>query len=247
MGSLRQLSGLAGCRRPGLAGKGPRKGIRAARTGVVLAAIACLCVPIVDATPLLADAATEVREWNFRVLLDDSEIGYHRFRLTDTGDERQLSSEASFDVRFLFVTAYRYRHMNRETWSGRCLERIETDTDANGRELQITGERESGRFIVEAGDSVRQLPECVMSFAYWDPRFLGEQRLLNPQTGEYVDVEIQKIDEGELTVRGRQVAATQYRIVAKGVNVDVWYSDEREWVALESEAKGGRKIRYELI
>ena len=84
-----------------------------------------------------------VREWNFRVLLDDSEIGYHRFRLTDLGDRRQLMSEASFDVRFLFVTAYRYRHVNQEVWGGRCLERIETATDSNGKEVSVKGVRES--------------------------------------------------------------------------------------------------------
>lgn len=187
-----------------------------------------------------------VREWNFRVLLDDSEIGYHRFRLTDLGDRRQLMSEASFDVRFLFVTAYRYRHVNQEVWDGRCLERIETATDANGNEVSVKGVRESTGFIIDAGEDVRELPECVMSFAYWDPTFLGQQRLLNPQTGEYVDVDITMIDQCELTVRGERIAATHYRITGKGMNIDVWYSSAREWVALESEAKGGRRIRYEL-
>lgn len=190
--------------------------------------------------------APGVREWNFRVLLDDSEIGYHRFRLTDSGDRRRLLSEASFDVRFLFVTAYRYRHVNREVWDGRCLERIETDTDSNGNELSVKGVRESAGFVVDVGNDVRELPDCVMSFAYWDPEFLGQQRLLNPQTGEYIDVNITMIDQCELMVRGERIAATHYRITGKELNIDVWYSGARDWVALESEAKGGRKIRYEL-
>jgi len=187
-----------------------------------------------------------VSAWNFRVLLDDSEIGYHRFQLTEDGNRRRLVSEASFDVRFLFVTAYRYRHVNREVWDGNCLEHIETDTDSNGKESSIRGMRDSNGFVVDVGDDVHELPDCVMSFAYWDPDFLGQRRLLNPQTGEYVDVDITMVDRCELTVRGERLAATHYRITGRDLSIDVWYSNGQEWVALESEAKGGRRIRYEL-
>jgi len=101
--------------------------------------------------------------------------------------------------------------------------------------------------VVHSGSGVRELPECVMSFAYWDPRFLGEQRLLNPQTGEYLDVDIERIDDCTLTVRGEPIRATRYRIRARETSVDVWYAEDREWVALESDAQGGRVIRYELM
>lgn len=217
------------------------------RTGLLLAVVATgLLAALASANTLDDMSVSDTREWNFRVLLDDSEIGYHRFQLTELGDRRRLLSEASFDVRFLFVTAYRYRHVNREVWDGRCLDRIETDTDSNGQELSVKGSRASTGFVIDAGDDVRELPDCVMSFAYWDPAFLGQQRLLNPQTGEYVDVNITMIDQCELTVRGERVVANHYRITGQDMKIDVWYSSAREWVALESEAKGGRKIRYEL-
>ena len=60
---------------------------------------------------LAGGAAAEVRTWDFRVTLDDREIGRHRFTLAarESG-ERELRSEARFDVRVLFVDAYRYRH-----------------------------------------------------------------------------------------------------------------------------------------
>ena len=67
------------------------------------------------------DALAEVRSWNFRVMLDEREIGQHRFTLTTTGDARELRSEARFDVRVLFVSAYRYFHEAVERWNGDCL------------------------------------------------------------------------------------------------------------------------------
>ena len=49
-----------------------------------------------------------------------------------------------------------------------------------------------GSFTVVTGEQPAYLPECVMSFAYWNPDFLEQPRLLNPQTGEYVAVQVEE-------------------------------------------------------
>ena len=190
--------------------------------------------------------SASVREWNFRVLLNDDEIGYHRYRLEADGERRRVESEASFDVRFLFFTAYRYRHSLSEEWNGACLESIETDTDANGKDVSVTGRKSDSAFIVDTGANVAELPPCIRTFAYWDANILEADRLLNPQTGEYVDVTIEPLAEEVLNVRGEPMPARSYRITADGLRIDVWYSADYEWLALESPAKGGRTLRYEL-
>jgi hypothetical protein len=98
----------------------------------------------------------------------------------------------------------------------------------------------------EASFDVRSLEECVMTFAYWNPDFLGQSHLLNPQTGEYLPVEIEPLGTQPIKVRGKEVAAAAYRLVANKLELTVWYSDENEWLGLESIAKGGRIIRYVL-
>ncbi len=47
-----------------------------------------------------AHANATTREWSFTVYLGDNEIGYHRFALTQGGPERELLSEARFNVKF---------------------------------------------------------------------------------------------------------------------------------------------------
>ena len=47
--------------------------------------------------------------------------------------------------------------------------------------------------------------------------------------------------------RGEQRAAYRYRLAAGELRLDLWYSADREWLALESEVRGGRKLRYELM
>ena len=85
-----------------------------------------------------------------------------------------------------------------------------------------------------------------MTFAYWDPEFLAEERLLNTQTGEYVEVEAELVGEDLITVRGEAVPANRYRLTADGLDIELWYSQSEDWLRLESAVGGGRRLRYEL-
>jgi len=46
------------------------------------------------------------------------------------------------------------------------------------------------------------LPDCIMTFAYWNPRFLDQPRLLNAQNGEYLDVTVHDLGTDTVAVRG---------------------------------------------
>ena len=188
----------------------------------------------------------EPRSWNFAVHLDDSRIGYHRFDVLPADGGVEVVSEARFDVKFLFFNAFQYRHSNREAWDGRCLERIESETRQNDRQFAVMGERQDGGFVVDTGERAEALDSCVMTFAYWNPEFLEQSRLLNPQSGEYLPVDVEPLGKQEVVVRGNTVVASAYRVTARNTNLTVWYSDDNEWLGLESVAKGGRIIRYEL-
>jgi len=194
-----------------------------------------------------ADSAAPEDAWRFRVYLDDREIGYHHFYLDESGPERALLSEANFEYRLMFVKLFHYEHRNREIWNGNCLQRFESRTDANGQPYQVRGELESGRFRVDGTAGEANLPECVMSFAYWNPAFLQQGRLLNTQNGEYLDVEISPPVPEPVEVRGQQLPAYRYRLEAGDIRLELWYSTNNEWLALESEVEGGRTLRYELL
>jgi hypothetical protein len=191
-------------------------------------------------------AHAEARAWNFRVLLDDREIGRHTYTLLDRGDERELRSEASFDVRVLLVSAYRYRHEAAERWRGNCLQSLVSRTDTNGQREELMAAAHGGRLVVERPDGRDEHEGCVMSFAYWNPEILQASRLLNSQTGELLPVTVAAQGEELVAVRGRQVRAERHRITAPELTIDLWFAGE-QWVALEAPAKGGRRLRYELM
>lgn len=208
-------------------------------------ALTAMLLLMASSTVSFAEAPAN-RTLLFDVFLDGKKIGYHRFDIAGQRSNAAVRSEASFDVKFLFVTAFSYRHSAMENWSGGCLDEIEARTDSNGKELSVVGERTGGAFVIDTGEQEAELPECVMSFAYWNPGFLEQPRLLNPQTGEYLDVEIEELGRDVIELDGREVEARSVRLTARQMDITLWYSENSEWLALESVAKGGRIIRYEL-
>lgn len=211
---------------------------------LVLAVLAFMCLPV-DRAIASNDAS---HSWNFRVLLEGSAIGYHRYELKEHDGTRVLSSKAEFDVRFLFFNAFRYRHNNVETWQEDCLRQLDAKTVTNDKTRVVSGTKVDDTFIVRHDGNTQELPQCVMTFAYWNPEFLQEPKLLNPQTGEYLDVDVEKLPEQSVNIAGQSVVAQRYSVKTRNsdIAVEVWYTQDNRWIGLESVVKGGRKIRYEL-
>lgn len=194
----------------------------------------------------IASASTGTGEWRFRVFLDDTEIGYHHFRLSGQGPEQRLESEARYDVKFLYITVYNYAHDSREHWQGSCLRQIDANTQDNGKALAVRGTRDGNGFVVSGSRGQATLPPCVMTFAYWNPDLLEQSRLLNVQTGEYLDVRVRALGAETITVRGEVQRAMRYALETRDFRIDLWYSPSKEWLALESRTDSGRTIRYQI-
>jgi len=186
------------------------------------------------------------QQWRFTVLLDNEEIGFHNFIVENREDQQLIYSNARFDVKFLFFTAYTYEHSNVEQWRGQCLTKINAVTNDNGENYSVVGENSSDGFIVKTEDAKNIYSSCVKTFAYWDPSFLQTPLLLNSQTGELVDVEVDYMGEDKLSVNGNDVAARKYRLLGEKLQIDLWYSDEDRWLALESLTESGHRIRYQM-
>lgn len=196
--------------------------------------------------PLQADDYA-AREWNFRVSLDEKEVGTQQFRMVPDGRFKRLEIEADFRVKILFATVYRYEHRNVETWHGDCLVAINSSTDANGDSYFVSGVLREGSLDINGTMGENKLSGCVSSFAYWNPDFLQNQQLLNSQDGALVDVEVIGPIPDQRLVRGAVQPAVRYQLKSGEIDLQLWYSLDDEWLALESLTQGGRTLRFELM
>ena len=87
---------------------------------------------------------------------------------------------------------------------------------------------------------------CIKTFAYWDPEFLKETTLLNSQTGEMTAVGSEFIGNETLRYKGEDVIARHYRLRGDDLQIDLWYSVDDAWLALESLTESGRVVRYAI-
>jgi hypothetical protein len=221
---------------------------RARATGAPqVLSVLLLCMPAVGSA---ADAAASaVTMWTFQALLDGKPIGQHQFKLTPTGTadagERALVSEASYTVRFLGITVYRYTHRAVERWRGDCLAALSADTDDRGERTSVRAAQRGGVFEVTS-PMPHSTPGCLMSFAYWNPALRSQQRLINAQTGRIEAVTVASIGVGVVDVSGRATPAQGWRISGLAHPIDVWYSAQGDWIALDTTVEGGRKLSYRL-
>jgi hypothetical protein len=201
-----------------------------------------LCVlPLLWAT---AAAAAETREWDFQMLLDDREVGKHRFLVQRGQDGTRVRSEAKAEVRILAIPFYRYHHLSEEQWSQGCVKAIRARTEKNGETDQVSGARLGDLLRLDTPTGAQEFEGCVRSFAYWDLELLrGVKSLLNPETGQLHEVQLQALGPSPLPQGGGQ--AERYRLRNGELDIDLWYQ-QGQWVALQSILRDGATLRYRL-
>jgi hypothetical protein len=202
-----------------------------------------MALPLVMAFSAIVFAGAE-KQWQFRVFLDDREIGMHTVKVKPYKDLKQVSVDADFKVKFLFFTAFSYQHHTEEVWKGSCLTDIQSTTNNNGEKLFVRKQSGNANFKILTHAGEQNLQGCVRSFAYWDLALLKADKLLNTQTGEYESVEVIEMGNSSLDIDGEKVEAVQYRLSMEDKSVDLWYSQDRQWLALKSETEDGYQISY---
>lgn len=184
--------------------------------------------------------------WQFDVYLDDSKIGYHHFSREYKNGIKQITSEAEFDVRFMFFTIYHYSHRNIEQWRNGCLVNLESSTDDNGDEQFVKLSLNNQQSQIETSKTKISSNDCIRSFAYWNLSHLNSSPLLNSQTGELMDVSLRKLGNETLTSQQSTVKAIRYQLVGKDIKIDLWYTQDNQWLALQSTTENGSLIRYQI-
>ena len=161
----------------------------------------------------LSSTDASVSRWEFAVLLNGKEIGEHRFERIETEGAVQVRSDASFDVKVLFINAYRYRHNSTERWQDGCLASLQATTDRNGDQISVSADAGVDGVVV-AGKAGEQTigDACVMTFAYWNPAILEQDALLNSQTGAYQPIRVTHAGADSIRAAGQSIAANRYEV-----------------------------------
>lgn len=230
---------------------------RFAKAAVCVAFASGLTLP---AAPAFADKldgvpqAAEKGDIVFSMDRKGKDIGYHSVTYTPLDDGRlQVDIAIAIKVKFAFITAYRYEHSNREIWSedGTTLLSIETETNNNGTNVSMSGERDGDVFKVTAEDGTAyEIEGPVMPTSYWNAALLeGGASVLNTQKGTVTEVVFDKIRDSEVAMPGGSaLGANLYEAKGELRDIFVDYAANGQcWVGLEFfPPKQDVKISYAL-
>ncbi len=195
-----------------------------------------------SATPALA------RDWRFNALLDGKPIGEHHYTLKTHGEEAELLSEANFSVKYLYIEFYHYHHVAKERWQAGCLTELWARTEEQGDISTVEGDQNAGGFTVRDNKGTREIAApCVSTYAYWNIAMLKRKNLLNPQTGEWSQIDVQLMGNDSVQTSRRTLTARHYRVTNDKASIDLWYSAQDEWIGLRSTTPEGRVVTYQLI
>ena len=200
-----------------------------------------LLIFVVFMTNASADTSgSSTKVFNFKVSLNDREVGWHKFVVEDNGEQLTVTSDASMDFTVLLVKKIEYRHQANEIWQKDCMIEFQSSTQRNGKRVAVSGKVVDGKFLVRREDVDTSLGVCVKSFPYWRPDWLESDFLLNVETGKYTAISLQSNTDPvtQTTYKTIELPKTQIRLE---------YDKAGDWQILESDINIVGTLRYERV
>ena len=183
--------------------------------------------------------SVEMEFWVFDAFVGKKRIGVHEFEVVRARDQITAKSSASFEYEVLKIPLFSYEHSVVEIYNSEtCLESISSETTTNSKRIEMLGERLGDKFLVRGNRNDDHEIDCLMPFAYWSPNLLDQNLLLNGQTGALVDI---RVSRGETLERGGN-----YLLLGENLEIELFYSEEGQWVGLQSKLPFGRTLKYSL-
>ena len=199
-------------------------------------------------TAQASDQTANQQTWVFDVRIDGKDVGFHEFVTTQGPSGFDITARAKFRYRLLGVTLFSYDHEVREQYdSNMCLVTIESETKTNNTVLSLKGAATDNGYAMQTTEENEANIEtvldqaCLMTFAYWSPKLLTRQQLLNGQTGQIVDVSI-----GPVTAADANQNPNQYFLKGDKMDITLGFGQGGQWRSLDSKLPNGRKLTYHL-
>lgn len=191
------------------------------------------------------NAVHKQSDFGFSVLREGDVIGHHSIDFSRRGDDLVVDVNIDLEVKFAFITVYRYTHRNQEIWRDGRLHAIDTQTDDDGTEHWVKGRASVAGFAIESDGGDALLPSNVIPSSYWHPDTPKAETLLNTQTGELAQIKVAAgADKSSIPMPWGPQVARSFEI-SGDVDLKLWYDDKGCLLKMNFAAPGdGSQIDY---
>jgi hypothetical protein len=182
----------------------------------------CLLAAALLATPSFAAVGEDAGEYTFTVLKDGAPVGQHRFEFDRAGDRIEIEEATEIKVSFAMIPLYTFEHRASETWeNGRAL-RIDSTTNDNGEQFDITVRPDGHGYIRTVNGRVDKFDGSMRVLGFWDKETLKHHEFFSTVEDKTLNVSFQRIGWETITVAGKELDAEHYRMVGDE-DRDLWF------------------------
>jgi hypothetical protein len=186
---------------------------------------------------------------NFTVYRDDAPIGYHNFIFRLKGDKLKVEIDVDLEIKLMFVTAFKFRHVASEVWENGRLLRMESETDDDGDPYKVKVRRLGAGMLVEVNGERKLAPGDILPSDLWNRAILTEDKILHPIMGRVLPLEVTSLGKRKIKIgKEKLILAEGFKIDGGGeFQRELWYSPDGRLVEVGFDApKDGSRITYHL-
>jgi hypothetical protein len=184
----------------------------------------------------------------FTVLVDGRPAGEYRLTVgADADGTETMTGVAAVRVRHV-LGQYRYSYQGSEVWKDGRLVRLDAATDDDGKKCDVRAAAEAAGLRVEANGQARLAPLDSWPTTYW--RLPPTERrgrpltLLDVDTGQSLAARLDAVGPARLTVAGRPLDCTRYRVTGQA-QAELWF-DAQDRLVRQETIEDGHKTVLEL-
>lgn len=182
---------------------------------------------------------------DYTVLRKGKPFGSHVLTFERKDDDRfTVTTDVDLDVKLGPISLFKYRLDAKESWENGKLVELSGKVNNDGDKASVKASAEDETLNVDGTKFDGKLPASIIPSSHWNIQQVFSDRMLSTESGEVIDISMEKMGADRVKVGDQMVDATHYRLMSD-INVDLWYDDQSRWVKLKFEIDG-QNIEYVL-
>lgn len=204
-----------------------------------LLAVAAAPVPVAgtELAALVGAPAT----LDYTVLRGGKPIGRQTIAFSGEGDRLVVDTKVDIEIKFAFLTLYRFHLEATEEWRAGSLQRLVARSNDDGERRLIEARLEGERLLVLRNGRPSELPPDLLPATLWHPDTARQSALLDPVKGRLRTIAVADRGPEVIEIGGRKVAARRYSITGE-MTREVWYGPDGMLLQMRFPAKDGSTV-----
>ncbi len=178
-------------------------------------------------------AEPQTQRMSFAIMRNGVQIGQHDINLSTEGATTTVDFRTQIEVKVMFINAYSFSYVGRETWTDNSFASFRSQTNDNGTMLAVNASASSDKVSIVADGKRIDAPKVTIPASFWNLDFVGRTEFFNTETGQPIKINITDMGNEQISTRMGQKLAHHYRLRG-GLDRDLWFD------------QNGAPLRYQL-